>query len=325
MNQVDQTRKSWRKSLGAALAALALCFGPASAEEYPSKPVTLIVPLGAGGSHDLNARVLTTVLPKYLGQPVVVQLMPGASGQTGTAAAAKAKPDGYTLLYSHNFIDQLQQHIVKLPYDPLADFTTVARNNYASLVAIVPAGSPFQTLADVVSYGKEHPGELRFGHTGNWGSTMIAGAMFFSDLGIDTAMVPYKGGGPALQGLLAGDVDFTLAMKSTYSGQQKQVRELAVFGPESGIAGVPSIAEAGYPELADIGTMHRIILAPSGIPDDRLAVLREAFGKLPQDPDYAEMMAKMGENMGHMDGADYEALRREQNDAFGALIGGLQN
>ena len=111
----------------AAAAGLALIGTAASAAGYPSKPITMIIPLGAGGSHDLNARVMTSVLPSYLGQPVIVQLMPGGSGRIGTAAAAKAKPDGYTLLFTHNFIDELQQHVTKLPYNPNKDFVIGAR------------------------------------------------------------------------------------------------------------------------------------------------------------------------------------------------------
>ncbi|MBW2209090.1 MAG: tripartite tricarboxylate transporter substrate binding protein, partial [Deltaproteobacteria bacterium] len=107
------------------------------AGKYPSKPITLIIPLGAGGSHDLNSRVFTSVIPAYLNQAMVVKLMPGAGGQTGTAAAIKAKPDGYTLIFTHNYIDQLQPLIEKLPYDPIKDLKTVWRLNYAAASVIV--------------------------------------------------------------------------------------------------------------------------------------------------------------------------------------------
>ena len=102
--------------------------------EYPEKPITLILPLGAGGSHDRNARVFTSVIPDILGQPIIVKLMPGASGQTGTSAAAKAKADGYTLIFSHNYFDQLQKHVKKLPYNTDKDFVTVGK--------LTPVASP---------------------------------------------------------------------------------------------------------------------------------------------------------------------------------------
>jgi tripartite-type tricarboxylate transporter receptor subunit TctC len=93
--------------------------------KYPEKPVTLIIPLGAGGSHDMNARVFTSVIPEFIGNAMIVKLMPGASGQKGTARAIKSRPDGYTLLFTHNFIDQLQRHVEKLPYDTLKELRTV--------------------------------------------------------------------------------------------------------------------------------------------------------------------------------------------------------
>ncbi len=101
---------------GVFLLALA---GGVGAEKYPAKPITLIIPFGAGGSHDLHARIFTSVIPEYLGQAMVVKLMPGGSATIGTAAAAKARPDGYTLLFTHNFIDQLQPLVEKVPYDTI--------------------------------------------------------------------------------------------------------------------------------------------------------------------------------------------------------------
>jgi len=101
---------------------VSLSLSTAMAGDYPEKPITLIIPLGAGGSHDLNARVFTSVIPTYLNQAIIIKLMPGAGGQTGTAAAVRAKPDGYTLLFTHNFIDQLQPLVEKLPYDTTKEF-----------------------------------------------------------------------------------------------------------------------------------------------------------------------------------------------------------
>ena len=102
--------------------------------DYPEKPITMVIPFGPGGSHDLNARVFTSIIPQYLGNAIIVKLVPGASGQTGTSMVAQAKPDGYTLLFTHNYVDQLQHHVKKLPYKPLSDFVTVARINYAAAV-----------------------------------------------------------------------------------------------------------------------------------------------------------------------------------------------
>ena len=168
--------------------------------EYPEKPITLILPVGAGGSHDRNARVFTSVIPEFLGNAVIVKLMPGASGQVGTAAAAKAKPDGYTLLFTHNYFDQLQKHVKKLPYDTDRDLVTVGKLNSGSFSVIVMANSPFKSWGDLVNHAKKNPGKLKFAHSGVWGATHAPGLQLFTEAGIadKIKMVSYKGGGPAL-------------------------------------------------------------------------------------------------------------------------------
>lgn len=312
-----------RAFLAAALgAATVLGTGvAATAQDYPSKPITMIIPLGAGGSHDINARVMTSVLPAYLGQPVVVQLMPGASGQTGTAAAADAQPDGYTLLFTHNFFDQLQQHVTKVPYKPNEDFVTVARTNYATPYLVVRSDSPFKTAKELIEYGKENPGKLKFGHSGNWGAIMTPGSALLQEAGVKATLVPYKGGGPSFQALLAGDSDFTFLFPSVWAGSEDKVRVLAALGDKSAIPGVPTTAELGYPDAGKLGLMHRVVLAPAGVPEDRLAKLREAFQKMTGDKTYQRLLSKLDENNEIMDGAEYDKLRKEQSDEYQELVG----
>jgi tripartite-type tricarboxylate transporter receptor subunit TctC len=313
-------RTTRRLAGGFALAALTLglMLDPAAAE-YPEKPVTLIIPLGAGGSHDLNARAFTSILPEYLGQPVVVKLMPGASGQTGTAAAAEAPADGYTLLFSHNYFDQLQQHIVDLPYEPTEDFVTVARVNTAALSVVVRSDSQWTSLEEMFAWAKEHPGELSFGHTGQWGAVMVPGAQLLQQAGVNASLTPFQGGGPALQALLAGDVDFTLAFPSVIEGQGDALRVLASAGEERLYPEVPTLRELGYEQ--DIGVMHRIVLAPRDTPEDVLQTLRDAFAQLPENETYLNLMARLGEDpTTYMGGAAYEERRPEQSEAFQQLI-----
>ncbi|MGH6945053.1 MAG: Bug family tripartite tricarboxylate transporter substrate binding protein [Geminicoccaceae bacterium] len=310
-------------SLAAAVAGLALTAAmPAQAQDFPQKPITMIIPLGAGGSHDLNARVITAILPDIIGEPVVVQLMPGAAGQSGTAAAARAAPDGYTLLYTHNFIDELQQHVTELPYDPNEDFVAVARPNFATPIVVVRADSQFATLKELLDYGRQHPGELKFGHSGNWGAFMVPGAALLQQAGVEATLVPYQGGGPVMQGLLAGDIDFTMAFPSVFSGQEQQLTALAVVGDEKLdiLPDVPTTAELGFEGLDTIGVMHRVVLAPAGIPDDRLEVLRKAFAQLPENKTYQKLMAKLGENTEQMGGAAYQKVRAQQAQRYQKLV-----
>lgn len=294
--------------------------GGAMAADYPEKPISLVIPLGAGGSHDLNARVMTSVIPQYLNQAMIVQLSPGASGQKGTNEVANSGADGYTLLFSHNYIDQLQQHVENLPYDPLEDFVTVARTNFAPIAIVVPADSPYSTAEELFAAAKENPGKIKMAHSGNWGALFVPAAQLMQANGFELNLVPYKGGGPAMQALLSGDVDITMGFPSTLAGQiaAGKVKVLATAGDERIYDDVPSFSELGVG--GDVGFMHRVVLAPKGIPEDRLQVLRDAFGKLNDDKTYQRMMSRLGENIDYMSGEDYDAMRAEQKGAYKSLV-----
>jgi putative tricarboxylic transport membrane protein len=299
-------------------AALALGLGPAYADEFPEKPITVIIPLGAGGSHDLNARVFTSVIPTYLGQPMIVKLMPGAAGQIGTAAAAKAKPDGYTLLFTHNYFDELQPHVKALPYDTNKDLVAIVQVNYAPAAVVVRADAPWKTLKEMFDYGRKNPGKLKFGHSGNWGAFMVPGAQLLSEAGVDATFIAHKGGGPAMQALLAGDIDFTGAFPSVIQAQGDKIRVLAVAGEKSPYPGVPTFHELGF--KAGIGEMTRVVLAPRGIPDDRRKKLEDAFEKLNKDKTYLSLMKQLGENTELMGGEAYEKVRQRQSIEYKKLV-----
>ncbi|MDA1090780.1 MAG: tripartite tricarboxylate transporter substrate binding protein [Proteobacteria bacterium] len=302
-------------------AALVFGLGAGSVKaEFPEKPITLILPLGAGGSHDLNARVFTSILPSYLGNAMIVKLMPGASGQTGTAAAAHAKADGYTLIFTHNYYDQLQQHVKKLPYDTNKDFVSVAQLNSNDASLIVRADSPFKTLKNLVDFAKANPGKLKFAHSGVWGAVHVPAVRLFKEAGIKVTMVPYKGGGPSMRGFLAGEADFTLQFPSGIVSQGDKVRVLA-SGSKGMFKGVPSFGESGYSD--DLGSMRRIIMAPKGIPADRLKKIQDALVKLQGDKTYKNMIKKIGETTNFINGPDYDKLRPGQSKTYKELITSL--
>lgn len=319
MRPFKQT-KTWIVSAAIATGlTLGLAFN-VHAADYPEKPISLVIPLGAGGSHDLNARIMTSVIPQYLNQAMIVQLSPGAAGQKGTNEVATAKPDGYTLLFTHNYIDQLQQHVENLPYNPLEDFVTVARINFAPIAIVVKSDSPYQSAEDLFAAAKEKPGKIKMAHSGNWGALFVPAAQLMQANEFELNLVPYKGGGPAMQALLSGDVDITMGFPSTLSGQLDSgaVRVLATAGEERIYPEVPSFSELGVG--GDVGFMHRVVLAPKGIPEDRLTMLRDAFGKLNGDKTYKRMMSRMGENIDYMSGADYDNARAEQKEAYKSLV-----
>jgi tripartite-type tricarboxylate transporter receptor subunit TctC len=307
------------------LVALALIFvvsGSVMAAAYPEKPITLIIPLGAGGSHDLNARVFASVLPTYLGQPVIIKLMPGAGGQTGTAAAVKARPDGYTLIFTNNFIDMLQPVVEKLPYDPLKELKAVWNLNYGPAVFYGPADRPWKSLKDILDFGKQNPGKLRFATTGQWGAGFTSGAVVMSQAGVNANFIPYQGGGPALQAVLSGDADLTSGFPAQGLPHLKtgKLRWYAVGSskrlPEA--PDIPTLAELGYEWENTV--MSRPILAPQGVPQDRIDILREAFRKLYTDKTFLALMKSLGENVEFMDGPDYDKARAKQFEGYKALV-----
>jgi tripartite-type tricarboxylate transporter receptor subunit TctC len=306
-----------------ALATLAFFgSGTASADDWPSKPVTLIIPFGAGGSHDINARVFTSVISSHLGQPMIVKLMPGASGQKGTAAAIKAKPDGYTLLFTHNFIDQLQRHVENLPYDTLKDQITVWKLNESEALLFTKADKPWKTLPDMISYAKQNPGKVVFNNSGKWGASFTPGAVLFAHTGVQIKFAPYKGGGPSRRAILAGDGDFTFGRIGNIASLHEagKVRILAVAGANrvKAFPDVPSFKELGYPTAGAV--MDRIIMAPRGTPADRIVKLQTAFASLYKDKTFKNLMKRLGENLKYVNGPEYEKIRAKQSAEYGALV-----
>lgn len=299
--------------------ALAASLGAAQAE-YPEKPITLVIPFGAGGSHDLNSRVVTSIIPTYLNQAMIVRLTPGAGGQKGSQEVANAEADGYTLLFSHNYLDMLKQHVDNLPYDPKTDFIPIARVNYAPIAVIVNSDSPFQTFEDMIDASKAAPGSVSMAHSGNWGALFVPAAQMMKSRDVQLNLVPYQGGGPAMQAMLAGDADVTMGFPSVIGPllDAGKIRVLATSGPERIYDDVPTFTEAGVE--GDVGFMHRVVLAPAGTPDDVVKKLEAAFTALQEDKTYNRLMGRLGENVDLMLGEEYEALRVQQDKDYKVLV-----
>ncbi len=308
-----------KRTVGAALVAT-LGLGTAAYAEYPEKPITLVIPLGAGGSHDLNARVITSIIPTYLEQAMIVRLSPGAGGQKGTQEVANADSDGYTLLFSHNYIDMLQQHVENLPYDPNEDFVPVARVNYAPIAVVVKGDSEYNTFDDLIAAAKANPAGVNLAHSGNWGALFVPAAQIMKATDSVFNLVPFQGGGPAMQALLSGDADVTMGFPSTLSSlvDSGEVKVLATAGDERIYDDVPSFSEVGIG--GDVGFMHRVVLAPAGTPQDVLDTLGEAFTALQEDRTYNRMMGRLGENTDYIGGGEYQQMRVDQATAYKDLV-----
>jgi len=198
--------------LGAAALALALAAAPASAaEDFPTKAVTLIIPVGAGGSHDLTARAMVSVIPQYLGQPIIIQLRPGGGGAIGSQQVASAKPDGYTVLFGGPGWSSALPAIEGRSVGP-DGLMAVARVNYSPVVFIAHPDAPFKTLKEMVAWAKANPGKLVHGNTGPWGAGDLPMKQMMKEYGFQAQIVPHDGGGPALLAILGGHVQTTIAL-----------------------------------------------------------------------------------------------------------------
>src|SRR6266850_7984905 len=184
----------------------------ASAQAWPQKPVRFIVPFAAGGTTDIAARLLAEKLTQAWGQPVIVENRGGAAGGVGAAEAARAAPDGYTLFFPAGGVLTANQHIyAKLNYDPDKDFIAVTNGATGPQVLAVSAASPYKTVKDLIDAARANPGKLNFGHAGIGSQTHLAAENFVNSAKIDAVQVPYKGEGPALAALVAGDINFAVS------------------------------------------------------------------------------------------------------------------
>lgn len=220
-------------SLAVAFALPALAAGAAHAanDDYPQRPVTLIASAAPGGTTDVAARLIAEPLSKALGQPVIVENRPGASGGLAAQAVARAKPDGYTLLMQYSGFHVITPAVVKnLNWDPVKDFMPVANVISAPQVVVVNASLPIKSLKELAAYAKAHPNKLNYASSGNGSLQQVATELFKMQAGVEITHIPHKGTGPALTDLLSGAVDMTITTPPPLMGhiQAGKLRALAV-------------------------------------------------------------------------------------------------
>jgi tripartite-type tricarboxylate transporter receptor subunit TctC len=288
------TRRSFL-ALASALAATAS--GRASAQAYPARPIRLVVPSTAGaGVTDIMARLVGQKLGESLGQQVVVDNRPGASGILGSELVAKAPNDGYTLLIANVSLIVNPYLYARMPYDPLADFMPITMVNTAPQQLVVHPSVPATTVAELVTYAKTRPGQLNYGSGGLGSTPFLAAELFKSITGIDVVHVPYKGGGPAIAELVGGQLTFMIenvpgTMPHVKSGK---LRALAITSTQrSPLApDLPTMIEAGVPGYEM--DAWNAIFAPKGTPPDILARLHAELVRVLRGPEMKEQCAALG-------------------------------
>jgi tripartite-type tricarboxylate transporter receptor subunit TctC len=282
-----------KRELLAGLALLPLA-KPALAQEYPSRPIRLLVGFAAGGSTDVFARAIAPRLQALLGQPVVIENRPGAGGNIATEATTRSAPDGYTLLLGTIGPLAINPTLYgNLSFDPLKDLTPVSLIGEVPNVLAVPVDRPFRSVADIIAAAKARPETLNFGSSGIGSAGHLAAEQLNLMAGIRTTHVPYRGGGALLPELIAGRVDyaFTTALNGI---PQAEAGKLRILGVPNGkrvplLPEIPTIAESGLPGFD--GVDWAAMMAPPGLPAPILAKLNAAMQSVLKEPELVAAMA----------------------------------
>lgn len=314
-------RLARRASLLAAAGVLAGAAGTASAA-YPERPITLVVTYPPGGTVDVVARLIGPKLAAELGQPVVIENRGGANGNIGGETVARAAPDGYTLLMSSGGMVSVNPHLYqKMPFDPAKDLVPVAAAARVLVFLVERPELPPKNIQEFIAYLKARPGQLSYGSPGVGSSPHLAGEMFKSQTGTFATHVPYRGAAPALQDLLAGQIDFYfdpgIALQQVKAGK---LRLLAVGSPKRSplFPDVPTLEEAGLKGF-DADTVFGFY-APAGTPQPVIAKLNAEINKVLAMPMVRERIAQLGGEAAPGTPAAFHDKAMADSQRFGAII-----
>jgi tripartite-type tricarboxylate transporter receptor subunit TctC len=283
--------------LGFASIALLAAAAPTHAQNYPTKPIRILIAQAPGSATDVISRVVGNRLSEGLGQPVVIEARPGAGGVVGTEAAARSAPDGYTLFMANNSTHGSNPAVyAKLPYDAINDFAPIAFVASVPYVLVADPSLPVKSVQELVALAKSRPGKMNYASAGNGSTHQFCGELLKSMSGIDVQHVPYKGSPPAIAGLLGGEVSYMFANVADIGPQIKnsKVRPLAVTSEKRApsLPEVPTMAEAGLPGFEILSWFG--LLAPAGTPAPIVARLNAETVKALGSADVQATFAKQG-------------------------------
>jgi len=312
------------KAAGAALATLAaaaLC--TAHAQDYPAKPVSLVVSYSAGGNNDIRARQLSIPVGKLLGTTLIIENKPGASGNIGHEYVARAPRDGYVLgIGAMGPLSVNPAFMPKMGFDPLRDFEPVILIEKAPLVLVTRADKPLRNLRDVIAAGRAKESTLTVGNAGQGGAHHLSAEVLRQATGIAYTAVPYKGGGPATTALLAGEID--LMFEQTYAAlpsiRAGRTRALGVTSDKRlpSLPEVPTFAELGYPQMVISNWLG--VIAPKGTPKAVVAKLNAAFNQALAGAEMQEKIVGPGNQAGGGSPEEFGALIAAESKRWAALV-----
>jgi tripartite-type tricarboxylate transporter receptor subunit TctC len=296
---------------------------PVHAEPYPAKPIRFVVPYPAGGPLDTVARLLAQKVTQSTRQPVIVDNKPGAGGNIGADAVAKAAPDGYTILMGAVATHAINPTLyASIPYDPIRDFAPVTQVASTPNVLVVHPSIPASNVQEFIAYAKANPGKLNFGSGSTGSAGHLAGELFKTMAGVDMTHVPYKGAAPAMQDLIGGQIQlmFDNLASSLTQVRAGKVKALAVttskrtaLAPE-----LPTIAESGLPGF-DISTWFGIFV-PAGTGREVVEKLHGEFARALAAPDVRERMLNLGAEPVGSAPAEFAAYIRSEADKYARVI-----
>ncbi len=314
---------SIRIRLFVGIAALAASFAPAQAQNYPTRPITLVIPFAPGGSTTIVGRGIAEKMSELLGEKIIIDNRPGAGGTVGTRAVAKGEPDGYTLLLGYTGTLAIGPSLYKnVGYDPRKDFAPVGMIGNAPNSLVVNPDFPAKTLAELIAYAKANPGKLNFGSAGAGTASHITGEYFARAAGITLVHIPYKGTGPALTDLLGGHIPMAFApIPASHSNVAAgKLRALAVTSPgRSGLLpDVPTIAESGFPGFD--ASLYYGLAAPAGTPRPVIDKLNKALREALASEEVKRQLGNDGTDITPGAPEDYAALIDRDEKKWAQLV-----
>ncbi|RYX89037.1 MAG: tripartite tricarboxylate transporter substrate binding protein [Comamonadaceae bacterium] len=326
MNHIANRRSALARgcAIAAGLLGLAAAVAPtaAFAQDFPTRPVKLVVPFGAGTTTDIIGRIFAEALSKPLGQSIIVENRAGAGGNIGSDLVAKSAPDGYTILMGTVGTHAINPGLYKrMPYDAVKDFAPIAYAGYTPTLLVIAANSPFKTLKDLQAQAAK-PGGVSFASAGNGTSGHLAGELLKARLGGDMMHVPYKEGGLAMSDVMGGQVQFMFYHPAAVMQhiQAGKLRALGVSSAKRSIAApdVPSITEQGFGEFDLVPWF--MLYAPAGIPAPVLARLRGAAAQVLATPELKAKLTAQGLEMRDFKPEELSAFNRSEITKWSELV-----
>jgi tripartite-type tricarboxylate transporter receptor subunit TctC len=298
--------------------------GPAAAQQYPNKPVRIVTPYPPGGGGDLLARVFGDRLSKTWGQPVVIDNRPGAATIIGTELVAKAVPDGYTLLVTSDSSITSNPHLYpKMGFDPLRDLAPVTQLIGSNMVMVVHPSVPARSIAELVALAKSQPGKLNYGSFGGGSQPNLAFEALKTETGISIAHIPYKGLGPAMTAVVAGEVQMTMTSAAIAVGQisSGKLRALAITRADRSplMPDLPTLKDAGYPGIDPRSWFG--LWSAGGTPAPVVSRIQRDVAQLIVEPEFRDReIVRRGYSPGGQSPEEFAAFIREDYEFKGRMI-----